>query len=76
MRFLVTHDTKGNQILGGVIAEAAPGLDVMDLKTFDLPAPLATPIVALEDFMTELATRLGFKPQSRLLPFELVQGCS
>ena len=47
-----------------------------NLKSFDLPAPLATPIVALEDSMTELAIRLDFKPLSRPLPFESVQGCS
>jgi hypothetical protein len=72
----VTHDTESYQILVRVIAEAAPRLDVMDLKSFDLPAPLATPIVALEDSMTELAIRLDFKPLSRPLPFESVQGCS
>ena len=58
----MTDDTKSYQILSRVIAEAAPALDVMDLKVFGLPAPLATPTVPLEDFMTELAIRLGLKP--------------
>ena len=58
----MTDEAKSNQILGRVIAEAAPPLDVMDLKVFDLPAPLTTPTVPLEDFMTELAIGLGFKP--------------
>ena len=60
--FLVADDTKSYQILGRVIAEAAPPLDVMDLKVFDLSAPLATPTVPLEDCTAELAIRLGFKP--------------
>ena len=33
--FLVTHNAKSYQILGRVMATAAPQLDVMDLKTFD-----------------------------------------
>jgi hypothetical protein len=36
--FLVADDTKSYQIFSRVIAEAAPPLDVMDLKAFDLPA--------------------------------------
>jgi hypothetical protein len=40
--FLVTDDTKSYQIFSRVMAEAAPRLDVMDLKAFDLPARLAT----------------------------------
>jgi hypothetical protein len=47
MGFLVTHATQSYQILRRVIAEVAPRLDVMDLKAFDLPAPLTTPAVAL-----------------------------
>jgi hypothetical protein len=59
--FLVTHDTKSYQILGRVMAEAAPRLNVMDLKAFDLAARLATPTVPLEDFMAELAVSLGLE---------------
>ena len=70
----MADDTKSYQILGRVIAAAAPPLDVMDLKAFDLPAPLTTPTVALEDCTAELAVSLGFKPQSRPFPFEPVQG--
>jgi hypothetical protein len=58
---LVTDAAKSYQIFSRVIAEAAPPLDVMDLKVFDLPAPLATPTVPLEDFTAELAIGLGFK---------------
>jgi hypothetical protein len=72
--FLVTDDTKSYQIFSRVMAEAVPRLDVMDLKAFDLPARLAMPAIPLEDFTAELAVSLGFKLQSRPLPFEPVQG--
>ena len=44
---LVAFDAKSNEILGRIIAQAAPGLDVMNLKTLDAPARLATPAVSL-----------------------------
>ena len=62
--FLVTHDAKSYQILGLVIAQAAPRLEVMDLKAFDLPARLATPAVPLEYFTAELAVSLGLELQA------------
>ena len=62
--FLVTQDTKSYQILGRIVAEAAPRLNVMDLKAFDLPAQLATPTVPLEDFMAELAISLRLELQA------------
>jgi hypothetical protein len=62
--FLVTHDAKSYQILGRVIAEAAPRQNVMDLKVSDLAARLATPTVPLEDFMAELAIRFWLELQA------------
>ncbi len=62
--FLVADDAKSDQVLGRVITEAAPRLDVMDLKAFDLPAPLATPAVPLEDFTAELAISLRLELQA------------
>jgi hypothetical protein len=56
--FLVTHHTKSDQILGRVIAEAAPRLRVMDLKIFHSPARLAMPAVPLQDFAAKLT--VGF----------------
>jgi hypothetical protein len=47
MGFLVAPDTESNQILGRVIAQSAPPLNVMDLKTFHTPARLATPAISL-----------------------------
>jgi hypothetical protein len=46
--FLVTDNSKSYQIFSRVLVKAAPRLDVMDLKAFDLPARLATPAVPLE----------------------------
>jgi hypothetical protein len=55
---LVARDAKSDQILGRVIAEAASGLNVMDLQALDAPARLATPAVSLQDFIAQLA--VGF----------------
>ena len=60
----MTLDAKSYQILGRVIAEAAPRLNVMDLKTFDLPARLATPAVPLQDFTAELTVSLRLELQA------------
>jgi hypothetical protein len=54
VNFLVTRDTKSYHILGRVIAEAAPRLNVMDLKILRSPAELATPTVPLQNFIAEL----------------------
>jgi len=63
---LVALDAKSDQILGGVIAQAAPGLDVMNLKTLDAPTRLATPAISVQDFQIELAISFRVKPQSWL----------
>jgi hypothetical protein len=60
--FLVTHHTKSYQILGRVIAQLAPLLNVMDLKIIHSPAPLATPAIPLQDFPAELTIRFRIKP--------------
>jgi hypothetical protein len=44
---LVALDAKSYEILSRIIAQAAPGLDVMNLKTLEAPAQLATPAVSL-----------------------------
>ena len=64
MRVPVAHDAKSYQILGCVIAELAPRLNVMDLKVFHSPADLATPAVPLQDFVAELAISLRLELQS------------
>jgi hypothetical protein len=55
---LVAFGAKSYEILGCVIAEAAPRLDVMDLKIFRSPADLAAPAIPLQDFTAELT--VGF----------------
>jgi hypothetical protein len=67
--FLVTDDTKSHEILGRVVPEAAPRLDVMDLKAFGSTAELAMPTVTLQDFIAELAISIRLELQA--WPFEL-----
>ena len=64
MSFLVAQETKSYEILGRVIAEAAPRLNVMALKSLDAAARLATPTVPLHDFAAELTVRFRLKPQA------------
>jgi len=54
VNFLVTHDTKSYQILGRVIVQSAPRLNVMDLKILRAPTRLATLAISLEDFAAML----------------------
>ena len=61
---LVALDTKSYQILGRVIAQSAPRLNVMDLKIFHAPARLATPAISLQNFAAELAISFRIKPQA------------
>src|SRR6266404_679583 len=66
MGLLMARSAEGDQILGSVIAQSAPRLNVMDLKTLDAPARLATPAVSVQDFQVELAISFRLKPQSWL----------
>jgi hypothetical protein len=61
----VAADAKSYEILSRIIAQAAPRLNVMDLKVLDAPARLATPAVSLENFTAELAVGFSFKLQTR-----------
>jgi hypothetical protein len=47
MGFLMARSAEGDQILASVIAQSAARLNVMNLKTLDAPARLATPAVSL-----------------------------
>jgi hypothetical protein len=49
---------------------------MVNLEILSGAAILAAPPIAREHGTGELAIGLGFKPQSRLLPFEPVQDCS
>jgi hypothetical protein len=59
---LVALDAKSYEILSRIIAQAASGLDVMNLKTLDAPARLAAPAISLQDFTAELAISFRVKP--------------
>ena len=47
MGFLMAPCAKSYEILSRIIAQSAPGFEVMNLKTLDAPARLATPAVSL-----------------------------
>jgi hypothetical protein len=64
---LVAHDTKSYQILGCVIAQSAPRVNVMDLQFRHAPAYLTTPPISLQDFMAEIA--ICFKMETPTKPF-------
>jgi len=67
MSFSVTRCAEGDQILGSVIAQSAPRLNVMDLKIFHPTARLASPAVSLQNFTAKLAISFRIKPQARPL---------
>jgi hypothetical protein len=64
MSFLMARCAQGDQILGSVIAQMAPRLNVVNLKIFHPPARLATPAISLQDFLTELAISFRINPQA------------
>jgi hypothetical protein len=64
MGFSVTFCTKSNKILGRIIAQVAPRLNVMDLKILHAPAGLTSPAISLQNFTAELAIRFRIKPQA------------
>jgi hypothetical protein len=64
MDLLIACCTESDQILGSVIAQSAPPLNVMDLKAFHSPARLASPAISLQDFTAELAKSFRIKPQA------------
>jgi hypothetical protein len=64
MNFSVATGTKRYQILGTVVSEAAPRLNVMNLKSLDAPAQLTSPAVSIQDFPAELAISLRGKSQA------------
>jgi hypothetical protein len=43
----VTGGAKGNQVLFGIIAQSAPGVDVVDLEVGGTTAGLAAPAIPL-----------------------------
>ena len=63
MNSMMTPCAEDDQILGSIITQSAPPLNVMDLKIFHAPARLTTPPISLQDFMAELAISFRIKPQ-------------
>ena len=71
---LVALDTKSYEILIRIIAQAAAGLNVMDLKALNTSARLTTPVVPLQNFTAELAISLRLEPQAWLFGSNSSQG--
>jgi len=63
MRLSVASSTKCHQVLGSVIAQSTPRLNVMDLKILHSPARLTAPAISPQDFTAKLAIRFRIKPQ-------------
>src|SRR5450756_1289279 len=61
---LVALDAYSYEILGRIIAVAASRQNVMDLKIFHPPAPLATPPISPQDFAAEQAISFRGKAQT------------
>ena len=72
----MTHGAQRDEILLNIASQPAARAQVVYLKILRCATILAAPPVAREHLAGELAVRLGFKPQSRPLPFEPAQGCS
>jgi hypothetical protein len=72
--FSVTFCAKSNKILDHIIAQAAPRLNVMDLKIFHAPAGLTTPAVTLQNFPAELT--ISFRIKSQTWPLRANSGQS
>jgi hypothetical protein len=62
---LVALDAKSYEIPSRIIAQAAPRLNVMDLKIFHSSARLTTPAVSLQNFAAEVAISFSVKSQPR-----------
>ena len=67
MDFSMARCAEDDQILGSVIAQSAPRLNVMDLKIFHASARLTSPAISLQDFTAELTIGFRVKPQARSL---------
>ena len=65
MGFFMARCAEGDQILGFVIAQSAPPLNMIDLKIFHPPVPLAAISIPLQDFTAEPAIRFRIQPQTR-----------
>ena len=71
---LVAADAKSYEILSRIISQAAPRVNVMDLKALDAPARLATPAVSFQDLTAELAISLRLEFQAWLFCSNSSQG--
>ncbi len=62
MGILVTFYAEGDEVLLGVVAESAPGVDVVDLEVGRAAAVLAAPAIALQHLFAKLV--VGFRVEA------------
>ena len=67
MNCLVAPGAKCYEIFYEIVSQLAAPLNMVDLKIVHVPARLATPAIALQNFAAELAISFGGKPQARPL---------
>jgi hypothetical protein len=73
---LMATRAKSYQIPRFVLTEVASPLNVMDLKIFHPPTPLASPTVSLQDFAAKLSICFGLEPQTRPFGADSSQGAA
>ena len=59
----MTAGAEGDEVLLGIVAQSAPGVDVVDLKFGHPAAVLAAPAISLQHLLAELAIRVRVEAQ-------------
>ncbi len=60
----MTAGAEGDEVLLGVVAEAAPGVDVMNLEVGRAATALAAPAIPLQHLVAELAVRVRVEAEA------------
>ncbi len=63
MNFLVAARAECDEVGLGVVAEAAPGMDVMNLEVGRAAAVLAAPAIALQHLLAQSTVGLGVEAE-------------
>jgi hypothetical protein len=68
----MTGNTKGHQIIDGVMPETTSWLDMVDMQVLHRATQLASPSISLQGFQMKVTVSFWIKLQSRLLHFHCV----
>ncbi len=60
----MTAGAEGNQVGLGIVAQSAPGVDVVDLKIGHPATVLAAPAVSLQHLLVQLTIGLRVEPEA------------